>query len=81
MDMITTYSDCFQVGFLLKAVHILLCRQRRIALILVVPALCVHIVHHPDGQQVQVADGEADLYAAEQEQRRGHRAVSWAKFF
>ena len=50
-------------------------------LVIVVPALCVHVVHHADGQKIQIPDGDAELYAAEQEQRRCHLPLSWAKFF
>ena len=50
-------------------------------MIAVVPALRVHIVHHPDGQQIQIPQGQPDLYAAEQEQRRGHLPLGVAEFF
>ena len=36
----------------LESVEIVLCGEFLIALIVVVPAFCVHIVHHADGQQV-----------------------------
>ena len=66
---------CCDNGEPSKTIKILLGSDGGIVVI-VIPAFCVHIVNHADGQQIQVPDGQAELYAAEQEQRCGHLAVS-----
>lgn len=64
-----------------ESVKVLLDSDFLIAFVLVIPALSVHIIDHPDGDQIEVTQRQPQLYAAEQEQRRGHFPVSWAKFF
>lgn len=64
----------------LKGIEILLCCQLLIGII-VIPALCVHIVDYANRQQIQITNVEPQLYAAEQEERGGHLAFRWAKFF
>ena len=36
-------------------------------LVLIITALCVHIVDHADRKQIQITNVEPQLYAAEQE--------------
>ena len=66
---------------MLKCIKIHLRSDLRIALVLIIAAFCVHVIHHPDREQVKILDGDAELYAAEQKQWRGHRPVSCVKFF
>ena len=49
-----------------------------IAFVFIIPAFREHIVYHPDGQQIQFADGKTQLYTPEQEQGCCHFPVSWA---
>ena len=66
----------------LKCIEILLTGELPVGILtFIVPAFRIQIVDHSDGQKVQIPDGQADLYAAEQEQCRRHWALSCAKFF
>ena len=68
------------IGTPLEVVHVLL-RGQLAVFEIIVPAFRVHIVHHADGQQIQIPDGEADLDAAKQEQWRCHLPLTFARFF
>ena len=49
-------------SFLLKSIHLLLCRERRIVVI-VVAHFCVHVIDSPDGEQVKpVSYTHLDVY-------------------
>ena len=63
-----------------EPIHIFLRCHHRI-LMLIIPALHIHIVHHPYGQQIQVPDGQPQLHTPQKEQGRCHFPVSRAKFF
>ena len=66
---------------MLKCIKIHLRSDLRIALVLIIAAFCVHVIHHTDREKVKIPDGDAELYAAKQKQWCGHRAVSCVKFF
>ena len=71
---------CRPLSKWLKGVHLRLRSDFRV-IVAVVIAFDVHIVDEPDRQQVQVADGYAELDAAQQEQRRGHPPFGSGPFF
>ena len=57
-----------------------LCSNLRILLI-IISALCVHVIDHPDRQEIQLTDVDAKLYAAEQKQRGCHFPINRPEFF
>ncbi len=52
--------------FALKGIEIFLRSNFPISLVIIIPAFCVHIVYHSNSRQVEIPDGDAELYAAEQ---------------
>src|SRR5699024_4831375 len=63
-----------------ESIKILLRSHYRIFM-LIIPAFYIHIIHHPDGQQIQVPDRQPQLHAPQEEQGRCHFPVSRTKFF
>ena len=43
-----------------------MCSDLHIAFVIIIVAFCVHVVHHPDCEQVKILDGDVELYAAKQ---------------
>ena len=67
------WVDCWEDYNRSEAVEIILTGKLAVrVLALVIPALGVHIIDHPYGEQVKLRDMDAKLYAAEQEQRCRH---------
>ena len=65
---------------MLKCIKIPLRSDLRIALVLIIAAFCVHVIHHADREKVKIPDGDAELYAAKQKQGCGHRPICYARF-
>ena len=65
MQQMSTRCHYQMGGTSLKRIEILLCSDFLISLVIVISTLCVHIVHHADGQKIQITDGDTELYAAE----------------
>ena len=65
----------------LKTIHISLRCKRGVALIAVIPALDVHVIDHPDAEEIQVLHTDPQLYTPQEEERRRHLPVGRALFF
>lgn len=65
----------------LKRIKVRLSSDLMPAVKIVVFTFCEHIIDDPDRQQVQLGQCQTELFAAQQEQGRCHRAVSFAMFF
>ena len=50
-----------------ESIEVFLCCQFLISLIIIIPVLCVHIVHKTNRKKVKVTNAYAKLYASEQE--------------
>ena len=64
-----------------ESVEILLCGNLSPSLILIIPAFHKHIIHHANGHQTQIPDGNPQLHTPEKKQRSCHFTVCCMKFF
>ena len=46
---------------------------------LIVPAFHIHIIHHSDGQQIQIPDGQPQLHTPQEEQMCALRSIPLGK--